>query len=223
MTRTIDHREGTMQYGAAGTRNLATDLTESGYDDRDYTQTTADRLKIQPTNPHVEMIEERPRNNENNRTHLEETLEGLHNEIKTQEKLTTEGPPIQPIGGEPGGGKIRREKISRQASDNLILQTQTVRELCYDTTRVMNVLRTMQSIDQEGSWYHTIAGKARAILRFRQAEAKILIEQGTDAAEGIARMRNGEWKGIDETWEDLKIHPWKAKEALKAANRLLQQ
>ena len=142
MKRTIDHREGTMQYGAAGTRNLETDLTKSGCDDKDYTQTTADKLKMQPTNPHVEMIRERPKNDENNRIHLEETLEGLHNEIKNQKNLTTEGPPIQPIGGEPGGGEIRREKITRQASDNLMLQTQTVRGLCYDTTRVMNVLRS---------------------------------------------------------------------------------
>ncbi len=62
---------------------------------------------------------------------MEETLEELHNEIKNQEKLTTKGPPTQPIGGGPGEGKIRREEISHKASNNLMLQTQTVRGLCY--------------------------------------------------------------------------------------------
>ena len=131
MKRTIDHREGTMQYGAAGMRNLETGITESDCYDKNYTQTTADKPKIQPTNPHVEMIGERPKNDDNNRIYLEKTLERLHDEIKSREVATTEDTPVQPTQRELGGGGIIQEKITQQASDNLKLQTETVRGLCY--------------------------------------------------------------------------------------------
>ena len=91
MKRTIDSKGGTMQYGAAGTRNLATDLTKSGCDDKDDTQTTADKLEIQPTTLDVEMIRERPRNDENNLIHLEETLEELTTQRNQKPGKTNHG------------------------------------------------------------------------------------------------------------------------------------
>ncbi len=97
------------------------------------------------------MVGERPKNNKNNRIYLEKTLERLQDEIKGREIATTEDTPVQLTQRELGGGGIIQEKIAQQASDNLKLQTETVRGLCYNTIRVMDVLRTMQIINQEGS------------------------------------------------------------------------
>ena len=212
-----------MQHGAAGTRNLETGTIRPGCHSKDYMQNDVE--KSNPTTmsnkPQIEKIAERPKTDENNWIYLEKTLEKLHNEIQSQKTKTTNGTPITSAQGKLDQDDIMQEKITQQASDNLKLQTETVRGLRYDMKRIANVLRTIKIISQEGSWYHRIAGKAEAIIRFREKEAEMLIEQGTDAAEGVPRMRNREWKGADKTWEDLKIHAWKAKEALKTANTML--
>ena len=231
--------KGIMQYGAFDTRKLATDLTRPKYNDigikayrenvkpdgiHDATPTTVNKIEIPLTNFNDRLTGKTPKSDENNWLYLQGIFKELYNDTeKVQGKSRTLGSTTSTNNGNPDEGRIRREKISHQASNELKSQAKAVQTLCYDTTRTINILQALQNIDREGSWYHTTAEQAKAILRFRQADAHVLMEQGIDASQGIIRSKNGTWKNTDEMWGEIKIHAWKTKQALRAANQLLQR
>ena len=170
-----------MQYGAASMRNLATDLKQSGcnnrcedthYEDNDKNPTNG-KHRTHPITSNGGLAKDQRRNDENNRAHLERTLEELYNDTKEMREPNTRGPTNNKG---PEEGEVKWEEISHQESDNLRLQVEVIQGLQYDTTGIMNILLAMQSIDREGSWYHTTAEKAKTVLRFRQAAAYVLIE-----------------------------------------------
>ena len=172
-----------MQYGAVDTRNLATDLTRPNYNDigiktyrgnvkpdgiHDTTPTTVNKIGVPLTTFNDRLTGETPKGDGNNWLYLQGIFEELYNDTKkVQEKSRTRGSTTSPNNGNPDEGRIKREKISHQASNELKSQTKAVQTLCYDTTRTINVLQALQNIDREGSWYHTTAEQAKAIFRPR--------------------------------------------------------
>ena len=183
-----------MQYGAAGMRNLATDLKQSGCNNRcedthcgenDKNQTNIKHITHPNTTKGGSPGEER-RDDENNRAHLEKTLKKLYNDTKEKREQSTRDPRDN---NGPEGSEVKWKEISQQESDNLKLQVEVIKGLRYDTIGTINILLAMQRIDREGSWYHTTAEKAKTVLRFRQAASHKLIEQGIEASKGITRAK----------------------------------
>ena len=228
--------KGTMQYGAVDTRNLATDLTRTHHNDigiktyredvkpegsHDANPTTVNKIGTPPADFKQRLTGMTPKCDSNNWLYLQGILEELYGDIeKVQETSRTR---VSTNNGCPDEKAVRREEISHQASNELKSQARAVQTLCYDTTRTINILQTLQNIDQEGSWYHTTAEQAKAILRFRQADAHVLMAQGIDASRGIMHSKNGTWKNTDGVWGEMKIHTYKTTQAIRAANQLLQR
>ena len=220
-----------MQYGAVDTRNLATDLTKTNHNDigvktyredvkpersDDANPTTVNKIETPPVDFKQRLTGMTPKCDSSNWLYLQGILEELYSDIEKVREVSTNN-------GCPDEKTIRREEISHQASNELKSQARAVQTLCYDTTRTINILTTLQNIDQEGSWYHTTSEQAKAILRFRQADAHVLMAQGIDASRGIMHSKNGEWKNKDGVWGEMKIHTYKTTQAIKAANQLLQR
>ena len=127
--------KGTMQYGAFDMRNLATDLTRPKYNDigiktyrenvkpdgiHDATPTTVNKIEIPLTNFNDRLTGKTPKSDENNWLYLQGIFKELYNDTeKVQGKSRTLGSTTSTNNRNPDEGRIRREKISHQASNEL--------------------------------------------------------------------------------------------------------
>ena len=186
-----------MQYGAAGTRNLATGLVHWGYSN-----------KRNSTN-HDDEIDQ---------TFLEWTLRQLHNETREdqeqEERRRTTGS---------GQNDNRERKVTRRESRNIKLQVEKIEGLTYDTIGTVRTLNALQQISQRSSWYHRAAETAKSILNFRQAASRRWINRGIEASKGVMWVGNSDEIDIDGIWDGMKIHAWKTNDAIKAAKLLLRE
>ena len=185
-----------MQYGAAGTRNLATGLVHWGYSNKRNTKNHDDGI---------------------DQTFLGRTLRQLHNETREdqeqEERRRTTGS---------GQNDNRERKVTRRESRNIKLQVEKIEGLTYDTIGTVRTLTALQQISQRSSWYHRAAETAKLILNFRQAASRRWINRGIEASKGVMWVGNSDEVDIDGIWDGMKIHAWKTNDAIKAARLLLR-
>jgi hypothetical protein len=186
-----------MQYGAAGTRNLATGLVHWGYSNKRNTKNHDDGI---------------------DQTFLGRTLRQLHNETREdqeqEERRRTTGS---------GQNDNRERKVTRRESRNIKLQVEKIEGLTYDTIGTVRTLTALQQISQRSSWYHRAAETAKLILNFRQAASRRWINRGIEASKGVMWVGNSDEVDIDGIWDGMKIHAWKTNDAIKAAKLLLRE
>ena len=186
-----------MQYGAAGTRNLATGLVHWGYSNKRNTKNHDDGI---------------------DQTFLGRTLRQLHNETREdqeqEERRRTTGS---------GQNDDRERKVTRRESRNIKLQVEKIEGLTYDTIGTVRTLNALQQISQRSSWYHRAAETAKSILNFRQAASRRWINRGIEASKGVMWVGNSDEIDIDGIWDGMKIHAWKTNDAIKAAKLLLRE
>ncbi len=114
-----------MQYGAAGTRNLATDLVHWGCSNKRDSST------------------EHRKDDETNQTFLEQTLGQLHSETREDQEQEERR---RTTGSEQNDNRER--KVTRRESRNLRLQVEKIEGLTYDTIGTVRTLIALQHINQ---------------------------------------------------------------------------
>ena len=198
-----------MQYGAAGTRNLATGLVHLGCSNKRDNTWSGENNKST----------EHRKDDKTNQSFLEQTLEKLHSETREEQKQEERR---MAVSSEQDKSRGRKE-ITRRESRNLKLQVEVIEGLTYDTIGTIRTLIALQHIDQRGSWYHKAAETAKSVLSFRQAASRKWINRGIEASKGITWVGNNDRVDTDGVWDEMKIHAWKTKDAIKAAKLLLRR
>ena len=123
-----------MQYGAAGTRNLATSLVHLGYTNKSDDTCGGEDNKSK----------EHRKSDTTNQTYLEKTLGKLHSKTREEQEQRKQQ---QAEFSEPGESKGRKE-ITQRESENLKLQVEVIEGLTYDTIGTIRTLVALQHIDR---------------------------------------------------------------------------